>query len=418
MSVSDTLLFIDANKYLDLYRIDQGKKLLAPLAEQVDYIFVTQQIVNEVQRNKIKVAAEFLKMKSQALKLQTFNVPDHLSGTSMGQDKNILQQMREVVQKTENINSDVNAFATAVMEQISCSKDEVSKALAPIFANAVAHSPQEMQRARDRRELGNPPGKSNDPIGDQLAWEQILTRFKNKKRLWIISGDSDYGTIYNKKGFLNPFLYDELCAHTPSPEVYLFTCLIEGLNHFVEMTGVEASQRLTPEDTEEIKKEEQSLLYLAEPTELMRQKMADSLDPILRANELMRQKIAADLDPILRANELMRQKMATDLDPILRANELMRQKMADSLDPILRANELMRQKMADSLDPILRANELMRQKIAADLDPILRANELMRQKIAADLEPITKQPGLMGRKRSSELAQKPPSPTPKGQKEN
>lgn len=64
MSADDTLLFIDTNKYLDLYRTDKGKKLLAPLGEQVDYIFVTQQVVGEVQRNKILVAAEFLRQKT------------------------------------------------------------------------------------------------------------------------------------------------------------------------------------------------------------------------------------------------------------------------------------------------------------------------------------------------------------------
>lgn len=29
----DALLFIDANKYLDLYRTDKGRKLLTPLSE-------------------------------------------------------------------------------------------------------------------------------------------------------------------------------------------------------------------------------------------------------------------------------------------------------------------------------------------------------------------------------------------------
>ena len=33
MLTEDALLFIDSNKYLDLYRTDKGKKLLAPLGE-------------------------------------------------------------------------------------------------------------------------------------------------------------------------------------------------------------------------------------------------------------------------------------------------------------------------------------------------------------------------------------------------
>src|SRR5262249_9344787 len=80
MPAEDALLFIDANKYLDLYRTAKGKKLLAPLGEQVDYIFVTRRVVEEVQRNKILVAAEFLTKQFRKLKLQPFSAPDHLHG--------------------------------------------------------------------------------------------------------------------------------------------------------------------------------------------------------------------------------------------------------------------------------------------------------------------------------------------------
>lgn len=263
MSTNDFLLFIDANKYLDLYRIDQGKKLLAPLGEQVDYIFVTQQIVNEVQRNKILVAADFLKEKVKELKLKTFNLPDHLSA-SIDHRTEILHQMSEISQNIKKVNAEIDALVLSIMEQISRSEDEVSKALSPIFANAILHSSEELQRARERRELGNPPGKITNPIGDQLTWEQILTRFKGKKRLWIISRDGDYGTVYGGKGFVNHFLYNELCSITPEPEVYLFQDIVEGISHFVDTTRVKADNRLTPEEVEEIEREEKSLPNLTQ----------------------------------------------------------------------------------------------------------------------------------------------------------
>ena len=77
-AADDALLFIDANKYLDLYRTDRGRLLLSPLREQLDYIFVPQQVANEVQRNKVLVASRFLTEKFGALKSRNFNVPDHL----------------------------------------------------------------------------------------------------------------------------------------------------------------------------------------------------------------------------------------------------------------------------------------------------------------------------------------------------
>jgi hypothetical protein len=310
-----TNLWRTSNIYLDLYGRNHGKKLLAAIEEQVDYIFVTQQVVREVQRNKIRIAAEFLSQGSKALSTQTLDVPNHLSGKTPGQLKDIIRQRDKIKQLIDKVNSDVSTFVSGVMEQISCSEDEVSKALAPIFSNATAHSPEELQRARDRREIGNPPGKSTDSLGDQITWEQILTHFQGKKKVWIISKDSDYGTITTHngkvKGFLNHCLYDELCKVTPNPEVYFFQDPVAGLTHFVDATGVKAKKRLTQKDAEEIKNEdaeeirkgEKNLSYLLLTNEEMRQMMADALKS-LPSNEEIRQSLKS-----LPSNEEMRQSL-------------------------------------------------------------------------------------------------------------
>jgi hypothetical protein len=258
MPAHDALLFIDANRYLDLYRIPEGKKLLALLVEQAAHIFVTQQVVNEVQRNKV-VAAVDLAGRLKKLKLQTLSLPDHLSGVSASQREEILQQTREIGQKIKKVNRDLKAPALGIVKQVSRSEDEVSIALASIFTKAVPHSAEELQRAKDRKELGNPPGKSTNRLGDQLHWEQILTHFKGKRRLWIISKDGDFGTMYGGRGFLNAFLFNELCEVTPEAESHLFADTAEGIEDFVKATGVAAEQRLTPEEKKEIKKQEQSL---------------------------------------------------------------------------------------------------------------------------------------------------------------
>jgi hypothetical protein len=296
MPIDDALLFIDANKYLDLYRTVHGKKLLAPLGEQADHIFVTQQVVEEVHRNKILVAAGFLNDKFKELKLQTFPVPDHLFGTSGGQNDSIRAQMSAIIEKIRQVNKEVDALAIGIMEQISRSQDEVSKALAPIFAKAVPHSPAELQRARERRERGNPPGKSTNPIGDQLTWEQILTRFTGKKRIWIIARDGDYGTFHDTKGFLNHFLYEELRKITSDVEALLFEDIVEGIKHFADTTGVKADKLPTPEETEEIKKEEAVLT----PLDWMGNSMEVANEMISRAHaQRTRQPIHQIVQPII-----------------------------------------------------------------------------------------------------------------------
>jgi hypothetical protein len=77
----DALLFIDTNKYLDLYSTATGRDILATLSEQVDHIFVTQKVVDEVKRNKVNATALFLQKHFRSVpKAETYEVPDHLFG--------------------------------------------------------------------------------------------------------------------------------------------------------------------------------------------------------------------------------------------------------------------------------------------------------------------------------------------------
>lgn len=259
MTTDAAMLFIDTNSYLDLYRTDKGKQALAPLGEQKSHVFVTQQVVNEVLRNKIDVASKYLSEKFKELKLQTYKVPDHLVGPNPSQRSSICSQMQDISRKITAVNKDVQQLGRAIIEQISQSRDEVSESLAPIFATAVQHTDDEMKRARRRRELGNPPGKPMDPLGDQLTWEQLLTRFEGKSRLWIISRDNDYGPKYDGKRFTNPFLLAEVNAIEKAAEVYRFDSIAEGIDHFVKTTGVKTKHRLTEQQIQEIKEEEESL---------------------------------------------------------------------------------------------------------------------------------------------------------------
>jgi hypothetical protein len=260
MTTDDALLFIDANIYLELYRIVSGKSLLAPLSAQTQHIFVTQQIVDEVKRRKIDVAAEFLKRHFIDLKLEkTYTIPDHLFGTTEEESKSIRGKMEEIHRQIDQVNKDLNALALGIMEKISESKDEVSVALTPLFAKAVPHLEEELQRARQRKERGQPPGKKADPIGDQLTWEQILSRFVGRKKLWIITRDSDYGTIYGDRGFLNQLLYEDLQKVSPDAQAFLFGDVASGIKHFADITGVKADNLPSPEQIEEIKKEIEDL---------------------------------------------------------------------------------------------------------------------------------------------------------------
>jgi len=112
-----------------------------------------------------------------------------------------------------------------------------------------------------RRERGNPPGKATDPLGDQLSWEQLLSRCQSNRGLWIITGDLDFATRHAGKMVLNAALYKDLVTqmHSAEPEVFCFDNLPDGLKNFAEINRVKATKLPTPEEAEQIKKEQESL---------------------------------------------------------------------------------------------------------------------------------------------------------------
>lgn len=259
MAADDALLFIDANKYLDLYQVVNGRAVLAALGEQADHIFITRQVVDEVMRSKTRAMAAFLSKHFGELTFKGYSVPDHLFGNTEKEGKDIMAGMREINQRVKQVNDAVSGLARSIMEKVSQSKDEVSITLASIFDKALQHTELELQRARERRERGNPPGKPDDPLGDQLTWEQVLSSFANKTKLWIITRDSDYRIVHGGKGFMNRSLYEDLLAISSNAEVFLFDDIASGIKHFASVTGVPAEKLPTDEQIEEIKNEEKEL---------------------------------------------------------------------------------------------------------------------------------------------------------------
>lgn len=77
--------------------------------------------------------------------------------------------------------------------------------------------------------------------------------------MWIITRDSDYGTLYKGKRFLNQFLYEELRKVCPDAEAFLFDDVGSGIRHFAGITGVKADNLPSPKETEENKKELEAL---------------------------------------------------------------------------------------------------------------------------------------------------------------
>ncbi|MCB9952850.1 MAG: DUF4935 domain-containing protein [Planctomycetaceae bacterium] len=239
-----------------MYRVVAGRQMLDPLREVSARIFITSQIVDEVQRNKLDVASRFLKCQLDSIGLKSVGIPTHLLDGSPEELAQLQQKCITLRNDASNLRKELQATIDRTLTKISRSEDDVSLALAGLFGTALWPSCDELKRAFDRKQRGNPPGKKNDPLGDQITWEQFLDHSIGRPDLWIISNDSDYLISSENSVFLNPFLQSELQFRCGDDrKVYCFNNLVAGIRHFVEKTGIGQGSMPTPEQLDELERQ-------------------------------------------------------------------------------------------------------------------------------------------------------------------
>jgi hypothetical protein len=255
------IIFIDANQYLKVYGIVAGKTTLDLLDQKKDHIFVSKQIVEEFTRNKLGCASVFFSDKFKEIDKLDISLPDHL----LGVNDETTKKFRKTFEQAKAAKAEIIGVAQQALSQISRSEDEVSKRLSGLFDKAISPSEDEMRRARDRKERGNPPGKTSDTLGDQITWEQLLTYCKeiDCKRLWIITSDEDFFTKSLKRCLLNSLLTNEITGACGAElDVRCFDNLLTGIQDFDAITGATAEDPLTPEESADIQKQFDDLSWL------------------------------------------------------------------------------------------------------------------------------------------------------------
>lgn len=105
--------------------------------------------------------------------------------------------------------------------------------------------PDLIDKAQQRKLLGNPPGKK-EHMGDELEWEILLKYFFDED-LTVITNDGDWKNAV-KPEELNPLLIDEWKNHS-NKKLTLYTTLGEFIN---VLTG---ESKITKEEIEEEQKE-------------------------------------------------------------------------------------------------------------------------------------------------------------------
>jgi hypothetical protein len=228
------LIFIDANKYLDFFRSVDIAETIDRLLLVRKHTLVTQQVVDEVQRNKLTVLASCNFSTQRSYGFPELKVlPDNET------KQTLLSRVQKAKEEAKSLEQAIETEVANHFDKVSRSEDGISKKLAEFWGTPTQENLEELSRARTRRERGNPPGKSSDCLGDQITWEQLLNAVKGHESLWVITSDADFIAKSDKNYRLNPYLQSEL--NTAAKKVVLVHCfstIAEGLDDFIRQNRV------------------------------------------------------------------------------------------------------------------------------------------------------------------------------------
>lgn len=176
-------LLIDTNIYFDFYRSNnEGLKLLTELIEFDEYIILTDQIIQEFERNREKVIKTVQKSFEIESRLEKFS-----SSFLMEMDE--FKQLLDIQNAYENKRSEIKILISQIL------KDPLKDKVATFFTELVNKCDKKgniwyadkdiINDAHRRKLIGNPPTSDSISIGDEINWEIVI---KNVKEDIVIVG--------------------------------------------------------------------------------------------------------------------------------------------------------------------------------------------------------------------------------------
>ena len=199
-------IFIDANKYLDLFRaykdanrLEIIKFLNEKKKKGVFEIVVTDQVLDEFYRNEYQLRKIQVVIPSLALQIPSFlqNIPE----------------VKKVIKIKKSIEELAQKIQEKYIERLTNHNSKINKKVESILSKAlkIEASPDILEKAQYRIIKGNPPDKTGNCIGDAISWETLLT-FCSDDDLIIVTRDSDFfdkGTKQIEENKINTFLARE-----------------------------------------------------------------------------------------------------------------------------------------------------------------------------------------------------------------
>lgn len=178
-------IFVDTNILLDLYHLsgpdlEELKKIIKLAENKQITLYLPQQVSDEFWRNRERVIRDALDNFAKTKAVQF--LPNIVRSNPKAND------LRKAV---DQVNSLVKALQDETKSAINDNELAADKLIESFLSLCMPVSPEIIQRAALRKQLGNPPGKAGS-LGDAIIWEWLLAQTEINSDLKIISSDGDF----------------------------------------------------------------------------------------------------------------------------------------------------------------------------------------------------------------------------------
>lgn len=180
-------VFIDTNVLLDLYHLsgpdlDELRKVIKLAENKKLNVLLPAQVEDEFWRNRERVISEALDLFAKTKASAT--LPNLIRANPKS------SELRQAVERVNDLVKELRQVADSEIANHKLKADDVIESLF-MQCPPQAVDISVIDKAKARKELGNPPGKANS-LGDAVNWEWLLESTPEGESLVIISSDGDF----------------------------------------------------------------------------------------------------------------------------------------------------------------------------------------------------------------------------------
>lgn len=231
-------LYLDTNIYLSFYHltnddIEELRKLLLLVKSKELILYLPIQTKDEFYRNRDSKISDGLKKfnENKLNKIFPQIVKDYSEEYKLMKDsiKSFEKSKQQIIEKLREdvVNENLNA-------------DKIIQDLFKV-ATEIENTTELIEKAKNRFEFGNPPGKKGS-YGDALNWESLLSTVEVFDNFFFISDDGDYFSEFDKNLF-NSFLTKEWNDKMPLTDFKSYKSLSGFLKDNYPNISIESEKR-------------------------------------------------------------------------------------------------------------------------------------------------------------------------------